>query len=186
MGLSPRVTTIMKARGTLKEYKIVGRRLPTDKERVPPLYQMRIFAPDRIVAKSRYWYFVGMLKKMKKGTGEIVSVQQVNEKKPLCIKNIGIWLRYVSRSGQHNMYREYRDLTTCGAVTQCYRDMGARHRARASSIQIMRVERLLASKTRRPNIKQFHDSKIRFPLTHRVGRRLHHPRFTTRRPLTYF
>ena len=36
------------------------------------------------------------------------------------------------------MYREYRDLTVAGAVTQCYRDMGARHRARAHSIQVKR------------------------------------------------
>ena len=36
------------------------------------------------------------------------------------------------------------------------RDMGARHRARANSIQIMRVERIPSSKCRRPNIKQFH------------------------------
>lgn len=38
------------------------------------------------------------------------------------------------------------------------RDMGARHRARASTIQIIRVEVVEASKTRRPNIKQFHVS----------------------------
>ena len=36
------------------------------------------------------------------------------------------------------------------------RDMGARHRARANSIQIMRVERIPSSKCRRANIKQFH------------------------------
>lgn len=35
------------------------------------------------------------------------------------------------------MYREYRDLSVSGAVTQCYRDMGARHRARAHSIQVI-------------------------------------------------
>lgn len=52
------------------------------------------------------------------------------------MKNFGIWLRYDSRSGTHNMYREYRDLTVSAAVTQCYRDMGARHRARAHSIQV--------------------------------------------------
>jgi len=38
------------------------------------------------------------------------------------------------------------------------RDMGARHRARTSTIQIMRVEEVEASKTRRSNIKQFHVS----------------------------
>merc|ERR1712090_82216 len=83
---------------------------------------------------------------------------------------MGIWLRYDSRSGTHNIYREYRDLTAAGAVTQCYRDMGARHRARTSSIQIIKVEVVPASKTRRPAVKQFHDSSIKFPLPHRVSK----------------
>merc|ERR1711860_198313 len=100
--------------------------------------------------------------KMKRTQGEIVACQQVYERKPLKIKNIGIWMRYVSRSGTHNMYREYRDLTAAGAVTQCYRDMGARHRARPATIQIIRVEEVSSSKCRRANVKQFHNSKIRF------------------------
>lgn len=33
---------------------------------------MRIFAPNHIVAKSRFWYFVSQLRKMKKASGEIV------------------------------------------------------------------------------------------------------------------
>ncbi|XP_078727756.1 large ribosomal subunit protein eL20-like isoform X4 [Lampetra fluviatilis] len=111
---------------------------------------------------------------------------QVSEKFPQRIKNFGIWLRYESRSGTHNMYREYRDLTTAGAVTACYRDMGARHRARAHSIQIMKVEVITASKCRRPGVKQFHNSKIRFPLPHRVLRKQHSPRFSTRRPNTLY
>lgn len=98
---------------------------------------MRIFAPDNIVAKSRFWYFLRQLKKFKKTTGEIVSLKQVYERTPIKIKNFGIWLRYDSRSGTHNMYREYRDLTVGDAVTSCYRDMGARHRARAHSIQVI-------------------------------------------------
>ncbi|KAK7804813.1 hypothetical protein U0070_001197 [Myodes glareolus] len=73
------------------------------------------------------------------------------------------------------MYRKY--LTTAGAVTQCYRDMGARHRARhrarAHSIQIMKVEEIAVGKCRRPAVKQFHDSKIKFPLPHRVLWRQH-------------
>lgn len=39
------------------------------------------------------------------------------------------------------------------------RDMGARHRARAHSIQIMKVEEIAASKCRRPAVKQFHVSE---------------------------
>lgn len=38
------------------------------------------------------------------------------------------------------------------------RDMGARHRARAHAIQIMKVQIIAANKCRRPAIKQFHVS----------------------------
>jgi large subunit ribosomal protein L18Ae len=47
---------------------------------------MRIFATDPVVAKSRFWYFLRQLRKFKKTTGEIVSVQEIKEKKPLKIK----------------------------------------------------------------------------------------------------
>ncbi|XP_033079477.1 60S ribosomal protein L18a-like [Trachypithecus francoisi] len=175
----------VKASGTLREYKVVGRCLPTPKCHTPPLYRMRIFAPNPVVAKSRFWYFVSQLKKMK-SSGEIVYCGQVFEKSPLRVKNFGIWLRCDSRSGTHNTYREYRKLTTAGAVTQCYRDAGARHRTRARSIQIVKVGEIAASKCRRPAVKQFHDSKIKFPLPRRVLRRQHKPCFTTKRPNTFF
>ena len=101
-------TSIMRAKGTLREFRVIGRKMPTENEPETPLYRMRIFAPDAIVAKSRFWYFLRQLRKFKKTTGEIVSVEEIKERKPLQIKNFGIWLRYDSRSGTHNMYREYR------------------------------------------------------------------------------
>ena len=42
---------------------------------------------------SRFWYFLRQLRKFKKTTGEIVSVEEIREKKPLKIKNFGVWLR---------------------------------------------------------------------------------------------
>ena len=70
------------------------------------------------------------------------------------------------------MYREYRDVTVCGAVTLCCkerifgwawslffsidRDMAARHRARGSSIQIIKVQEVKASDCKRAHTKQFH------------------------------
>ena len=62
--------------------------MPSDKERVPPLYQLRIFAPDKPTAKSRFWYFVGLLKKMRKCHGEIVCCQQVQLNVVLKIESI--------------------------------------------------------------------------------------------------
>ena len=57
---------------------MIGRMVPTEKNRTPPLYQLRIFAPDMITAKSRYWYFVTQLRRMKKTQGEIVLCQQAS------------------------------------------------------------------------------------------------------------
>jgi large subunit ribosomal protein L18Ae len=37
---------------------------------------MRIFAPNDVVAKSRFWYFLAKLRKVKKTAGEIVSVNE--------------------------------------------------------------------------------------------------------------
>jgi hypothetical protein len=61
----------------LKQYRVVGRRLPTEKEPNPPLYQMKIFAPNTVQAKSRFWYFIRFLKNVKKAHGEIVACDQV-------------------------------------------------------------------------------------------------------------
>jgi hypothetical protein len=41
------------------------------------LYRMRIFAPNTVVAKSRFWYFLMKLRKVKKANGEIVSLNVV-------------------------------------------------------------------------------------------------------------
>jgi large subunit ribosomal protein L18Ae len=61
----------------LNEYQVVGRMLPSDANPQPKLYRMRLFAPNDIVAKSRFWYFLKKLKRVKKANGEVVSVNEV-------------------------------------------------------------------------------------------------------------
>ena len=58
-------------------YQVVGRRLPTETDPEPEIYRMRLFAPNPVTAKSRYWYSMHRLEKMKKGTGVILSVDKV-------------------------------------------------------------------------------------------------------------
>lgn len=62
------------------EYQVIGRHLPTADEPTPKLYRMRIFAPNEVVAKSRFWYYLRKLKKVKKANGEIVAVTKVSFK----------------------------------------------------------------------------------------------------------
>jgi len=64
--------------GRFTEFMVIGRHLPTEREPTPKLYRMRIFAQNETVAKSRFWYFVRQLRKMKRSTGEIVAVHTVS------------------------------------------------------------------------------------------------------------
>ncbi|EGW06201.1 60S ribosomal protein L18a-like isoform X1 [Cricetulus griseus] len=130
---------------------------------------MHIFATNHVVAKSRFW---AQMNKMKKSSEEIVHCA-VRPEAPLRVKNFAVWLHYNSQHDTHNMCQEYRDLTAAGAVKQCYQDTGAPHCARAHSINLMKVEEISEGKCRRPAVKQFLGSEIRFLLPHRVLQRQH-------------
>ncbi|KAK1980805.1 ribosomal L18ae/LX protein domain-containing protein [Colletotrichum cereale] len=172
--------------GRLTEYEVIGRHLPTESNPTPALYRMTIFAPNVTVAKSRYWYFLRGLKKVKKATGEIVSVKEIHEKHPLKVKNFGVWLRYDSRSGTHNMYKEYREMSRTDAVEALYSDMAARHRARFRSIHILKVVELeKGDDVKRPYIKQLLTKDLSFPLPHRVAKLNNQKIFSAKRPTTF-
>ncbi|KAI9247841.1 60S ribosomal protein L18ae [Sporodiniella umbellata] len=170
------------------EYQVVGRKLPSEQEAAPKLFRMRIFAPNTVVAKSRFWYFLKKLRKVKKAAGEIISVNEIHEKRPEQIKNFGIWIRYDSRSGTHNMYKEYRALARVEAVETCYQDMAARHRARFRSVQIIRVAEVANADVRRQYIKQLLTPKLTFPLPHRIVKadKKHRSLFVAKRPSTFY
>ncbi|KAF2091152.1 60S ribosomal protein L18ae [Saccharata proteae CBS 121410] len=173
--------------GRLQEYQVIGRHLPTEANPTPKLFRMRIFAPNDVVAKSRFWYFLGRLRKIKKANGEIVSLNQIHEKRPQKVKNFGVWIRYDSRSGTHNMYKEYREMSRTEAVDALYQDMAARHRARFRSIHILKVVEVeKADDIRRPYIKQLLQKDLKFPLPHRVNKTTSKKIFAASRPSTFF
>ena len=131
-------------------FQVVGRFVPNQKygEDDPQckVYRMKIFAKNKVVARSRFWYFMGRLCRVKKANGQIISVNQVLgpspharaggappgredrratparhpaqifERSPEQVKNFGIWFRYDSRTGTHNAYKEYREVSLTDAV----------------------------------------------------------------------
>lgn len=115
---------------------------------------------------------------------------QIFEKKPLKVKNFGIWMRYNSRTDPINMYKEYRDVTLTGAVAQMYLEVAGRHRGRATGIQIIKTAELSAKECRRDQTVQYHDPKIQFPLPHRVlrpaSKALKSSIFKASRPNTFY
>ena len=86
------------------------------------------------------------------------------------MKNFGIWFRYESRTGTHNAYKEYRECKLTDAVAAMYQDMAGRSRAKAVAIQILKTAELKPDECKRPIVKQFHSTSIKFPLPHKVAK----------------
>eukprot|EP00899_Mesostigma_viride_P012499 jgi/Mesvir1/2124/Mv16651-RA.1 len=162
------------------QYQVVGRALPTERDANPKIYRMKLWSTDEVRAKSKFWYFLRKLKKVKKSHGQMLACNEIFEKRPTTAKNFAIWLRYQSRTGYHNMYKEYRDVTLNGAVESMYHEMASRHRVRAGGIQIIKTATIMPKECKRASTKQFHDSKIKFPLVVR------HVRAPTRKLKTTF
>ena len=97
---------------------MVGRALPTQADPQPTIYKMTVFAKNHVIAKSRFWVFIAKLKKVKRSRGEIIAVEHIKSGGPVKAKNYGILLRYNSRTGTHNVYKEFRDVSRVGAVQQ--------------------------------------------------------------------
>ncbi|QDZ21746.1 ribosomal protein L18 [Chloropicon primus] len=152
------------------QYQIVGRHLPTEANPSPSLYRMKVWAVDEVCARSKFWYFIKRLKRVKKANGQIIAVNEIFEKDPTVVKNFGVWLRVLSRTGYYNMFKEFRDVTMNGAIDQMYQDLAARHRIRASCIQIIKTAVLKDEECKRPIVLQFHKEGLSFPIPHKVVR----------------
>merc|ERR1719190_340815 len=129
---------------------------------------MRLFAKNKVLAKSRFWYFMKKINKAKKSGGELLAVNELFDRGPTKVKNYGIWLRYQSRTNTHNMYKEYRDVTINGAVGQMYQEMAGRHRAAPGTIQIINTAVLKAAECRRDHVKEMHNAKLKFPIIRKI------------------
>jgi large subunit ribosomal protein L18Ae len=156
------------------QYQVVGRFVPNEKYKEDnaqcKVYRMNLFAKNKVVARSRFWYFMGRLCRVKKANGQIISVSQIFEKTPERVKNFGIWFRYDSRTGTHNAYKEFREMALTDAINSCYQDMAGRSRAKSGAIQILKTAELKPEECKRPTVKQFHTSSIKFPLPHRIAK----------------
>ena len=99
---------------------------------------------------------------------------------PKRVKNFGFWLKYRSRSGTHNMYKEYRALTIEVAAQKLFNDMAGRHKAKGANIHIIDVREISDHEVKRDRIKQFLEPNLKFKNPFKV------PRAATRRQFRVF
>merc|ERR1712195_54546 len=161
---------VVSSQKKVRQFYIVGRKLPTESVPEPVLYRIRIFARDEVLARSKFWYHMKRQHKVRRIQGEIISTSEIHEKKSGNMKNFGIFLRYDTRTCTINMYKEYRDVTLCGAVSQLYMEMSGRHSARSETIQIIRTSIVADADAVREKTIQFAKNNVRFPKTRTVKR----------------
>ncbi|KAG8340749.1 putative Ribosomal proteins 50S L18Ae 60S L20 60S L18A [Trypanosoma vivax] len=151
----------------LRHYCVVGRETPSEKNPEPTVYKYEVFAPNFVVAKSRFWRMMREKNKVKSTHGDVLSCKVVRDKK-LAARNYSVDIAYYSqRCGYTHMVKEFRDVCKAGAVCQAYHDLASRHRARYHNIDVLGVKSIPNHEVRRANVAQFHDSKLSFPLLQR-------------------
>lgn len=174
-------------RASVHQYEIVGRAAPTQKLPVPPIFKLKIFAKNAVVARSKFWYFMKKINKAKRSGGQILRQTELFDKSPTKVSNYGVWLRYESRTDTHNMYKEYRDVTINGAMSQMVSEMAGRHRAQQASIQILKTAVVKEHKIRRPHVLQMLPKNLKYPVVRRTPLIPKSERqiFRSKRPTTY-
>jgi len=154
---------------------------------MPKIYKLKLFAKNAVIARSKFWYFMKKINKAKRSGGQILRETELFDKSPSKVSNYGVWLRYESRTDTHNMYKEYRDVTINGAMSQMVSEMAGRHRAQAASIQILKTAIIPRASIRRAHVAQMLPQNIKYPVVRRQPlvpkgeRKL----FRANRPTTY-
>jgi large subunit ribosomal protein L18Ae len=146
---------------------------------------MRVFTKNQVLARSKFWYQMKRQNKIRSTHGEIITVNEIFERKTNAIKNYGIAFKYLSRTGIINMYKEFRDTTLCGSVSQMYNEMAGRHSGRGETIQIIKTKIVPNAEIVRTNINQYTTTNLRYPKINqgkRAPTRAHHAVFTASRP----
>jgi large subunit ribosomal protein L18Ae len=157
----------------LKNFEVVARPLPTKDVPNPPAIRVQVFASDEIIAKSKFWAVAKRVARLKRAHGEILAVQQVIEPEPTRVKNYGVWLAFKSVRATHNIYKQYRDTTTEGAVLRLYQEMAGTHSVPAKAISIIRIAEVPPETAGSRNIAQYAEKDVKYPIVKQLIRPAH-------------
>ena len=174
-----------------RQFLIFGRALPTEKDVTPAVIVVKVVALNEAVARSRFWKLNKREHKLKRSHGEILKVQEVHEKTKNITKNFGIFLKYRSHTGVHNMFKEYRDVSMKGAIDQMYNEIAGNYKASAERVEIIKTTELKKEelKVRNPRCLQWSETEnIQYPLWKKSARPTHarySNLFAKRRPVIF-
>ncbi|KAH7847811.1 hypothetical protein Vadar_030487 [Vaccinium darrowii] len=59
------------------QYQVVGRGLPLETDEHPKIYRMKLWSTNEVRAKSKFWYVLRKLKKVKQSNGQMLAINEV-------------------------------------------------------------------------------------------------------------
>lgn len=148
----------------IKEFCVYGSKLPSVKEPSPQVFVSTIFAPNTVVAESRYFKLLNKQYKIKATKGAIIKIEEVEEKKDFSMKNYGIKFLYRSRTGLLNGYKETRHVSRVLAVSSFYNEFGSKHKLNSHEIYIISVDQLADEDVTKARILSFVGKDVKFPI----------------------
>lgn len=153
----------MKLNTHMKEYKIAASRIPSNQHPCPQVYNATVYAINPVSAKSKLTKILTKQFKIKSTKTLIINLEKIEEEnKNMTIKNYGISYVFKSKGKLINMYKEFRGLSRCDAVSMLYHDMAGRHNAHKDNVMIVEVKEVEIEELKRSNVIQF-TGEVRFP-----------------------
>ena len=156
----------MSLQSSIKEYRVYGSRIPSEKEVSPQIFFHNVFAKNEIVARSKFNNLLKQKHKIKATGTVVLKIEEIVENtEEMKIKNYGVRFVYGSKRGsRHNMYKEFRSVSRCGAVAMLFNDMAGRHRARNDEIRIVCIRELCDDDLRRSRTIEFSQADVMYPV----------------------
>ena len=172
-----------------RQFLVYGRARPTEEQPNPKICVAKVFAKNVAFARSHFWKLNLRRHKLKKSKGEILKIQEIHEKNTTIAKNYGIFLKYKSRTGIHNIYKEFRDVSLKGAVNQMYNEMGGNYKIDSEKVEIINTTELNDDKLRLRNprcLQWVNTEKMAYPIWRKTIRKTQarfNTNFSAKRPV---
>lgn len=148
----------------IKEFRIFGCKKPTEDEPKPQVFASNIFAPNSVVAQSKFFKITNKQYKIKSSNGVIIKTEEVEQDNDFVMKNYGIRFTYRSRSGLLNGYKEIRHVNRVLAVASLYNEFGSKHKVKNNEFYIVEIKQLADDEVTKSRILSFVGKDVKFPI----------------------
>lgn len=155
------------AKCTTKEFNITGCKKPSEQEPHPQLFTANVFAPNSVVAQSKFFRMLTNQYKIKAKNGAIVRVEEVQQDDDFTVKNYGITFTYRTRTGLCNGYKEIRHLNRALAIHDLYMQFGSKHKLKQGDFYIVEIKQLADDEVTKSRILSYVGKDVKFPVFHK-------------------